>query len=331
MPGKEKIIVKYRSTGEVKEYCSSDITLDVKSFCYDMWSQPGILLFSRKYDNGVSRDFVVDGKDIEEVIFKDFDFTLPKTKVVTAYIVRDGVALTFDHCRFDEMGPFCSALEHPWDRQEERNGSIVFDHCTANYADIYSEKFLMRGVNVIRGCLEANVSSITFQEGIVKVLGKRDFDLEIEPPDFKVHADEITFDNSFVDTPSLKLTYEKLDMKHSSISSLEYCFNDEAWKFRDKKVVSTDDPNNKLHLVRNRLIEVLKKGSTNVNKQFNVELASSFQEIDAQIASKVSGYQTQIDALERKKQEAYQESRSLKQEKTRVLSNKNALGFLPPK
>ena len=74
----------------------------------------------------------------------------------------------------------------------------------------------------------------------------------------------------------------------------------EAWKFRDKKVVSTDDPNNKLHLVRNRLIEVLKKGSTNVNKQFNVELASSFQEIDVQIASKVSGYQTQIDALERK-------------------------------
>lgn len=331
MPGKEKIIVKYRSTGEVKEYCSSDITLDVKSFCYDMWCQPGVALFSRKYDDGISRDFVVDGKNTEEVIFKDFDFTLPKTKVVTAYVVRDDVTLTFDHCIFDEIGPFRSALEHHCDRQEERNGSIVFDCCKANYANIYSDYFNMIGKNVIKSRLVTNTGSVSVKDAVVKVLGKKDFEDTLNLPDLEIHADNLAFDHSFVAAPLLYLACENLSMSHISFSAREYCLNDETWKLKEQSVISTDDPQNDLHFARYRLIQALKKGSANDNERFNTELVSSFQEIDTQIASEVSGYQTQIDTLERSKQEAYQKGRSLKHEKTRVLSNKNALGFLPPK
>ena len=240
-----KIIVKYCfPEGHCEEYNNVEIDIDFDTSDPDRFksvSKPGFNIETIAYqcfEGQYSRKIEVGGSNIKEVIFQNFDFTMSKKCDSSSYSVRDGVMVTFNHCKFQEFVPDDSV--NPY---QKCDGVIVFDHCLADYVKVYLAEFWMLGKNRIYGSCEISHGDLCMVGDVqmkrLKVHGKPTVRVHAEKaklkiPTIDIDANTIELINSVVDATSLGFSYDTLKIEHTDFSARKYQFNDDVWKFKKK-------------------------------------------------------------------------------------------------
>lgn len=333
-----KIIVKYRfPEGYYEEYNNVEIDIDFDTENPDRFkrvSKPGFNIETiayRCFDEQYSRKIEVGGPNIEEVIFQNFDFTMSKKCDSSSYSVSDGVMVTFNHCKFQEFVPDDSV--NPY---QKCDGVIVFDHCLADYVKIYLSDFWMEEKNRIYGSCEISHGDLFLHGNVqmkrLKVYGKPTVsvsDAKLKIPEIEINADTIQLANSVVDATSLGFSYDTLKIEHTDFSARRYQFNDDAWKFKKKTLISTDDPQNEQHLARARFLQVAKNLCQIANTANEMEANQYFTQMDEKSAKRIDGYRRQIVQLESMITQEERWNAKEKEHVGKTLLKRNAGSVLP--
>jgi len=333
-----KIIVKYRfPEGYYEEYNNVEIDIDFDTENPDRFkrvSKPGFNIETiayRCFDEQYSRKIEVGGPNIEEVIFQNFDFTMSKKCDSSSYSVSDGVMVTFNHCKFQEFVPDDSV--NPY---QKCDGVIVFDHCLADYVKIYLSDFWMEEKNRIYGSCEISHGDLFLHGNVqmkrLKVYGKPTVsvsDAKLKIPEIEINADTIQLANSVVDATSLGFSYDTLKIEHTDFSARRYQFNDDAWKFKKKTLISTDDPQNEQHLARARFLQVAKNLCQIANTANEMEANQYFTQMDEKSAKRIDGYRRQIVQLESMITQEERWNAKEKEQVGKTLLKRNAGSVLP--
>ena len=333
-----KIIVKYRfPEGYYEEYNNVEIDIDFDTENPDRFkrvSKPGFNIETiayRCFDEQYSRKIEVGGPNIEEVIFQNFDFTMSKKCDSSSYSVSDGVMVTFNHCKFQEFVPDDSV--NPY---QKCDGVIVFDHCLADYVKIYLSDFWMEEKNRIYGSCEISHGDLFLHGNVqmkrLKVHGKPTVsvsDAKLKIPEIEINADTIQLANSVVDSTSLDFSYDALKIEHTDFSARRYQFNDDAWKFKKKTLISTDDPQNEQHLARARFLQVAKNLCQIANTANEMEANQYFTQMDEKSAKRIDGYRRQIAQLESMIAQEERWNAKEKKQVGKTLLKRNAGSVLP--
>ena len=335
-----KIIVKYRfPEGYCEEYNNVEIDIDFDTSNPDRFkrvSKPGFNIETIAYqcfEGQYSRKIEVGGSNIKEVIFQNFDFTMSKKCDSTSYAVRDGVMLTFDHCKFQEFVPDYSG--NPYQRCD---GIIVFGHCLADYVKVYLAEFWMLVKNRIYGSCEISHGDLCMVGDVqmkrLKVQGKSTVRVHAEKaklkiPTIDIDANTIQLINSVVDATSLGFSYDTLEIEHTDFSARKYQFNDDVWKFKKKTPISTDDPQNEQHLARARFLQVAKNLCQIANTANEMEANQYFTQMDEKSAKRIDGYRRQIVQLESMITQEERWNAKEKEQVGKTLLKRNAGSVLP--
>lgn len=333
-----KIIVKYRfPEGYYEEYNNVEIDIDFDTENPDRFkrvSKPGFNIETiayRCFDEQYSRKIEVGGPNIEEVIFQNFDFTMSKKCDSSSYSVSDGVMVTFNHCKFQEFVPDDSV--NPY---QKCDGVIVFDHCLADYVKIYLSDFWMEEKNRIYGSCEISHGDLFLHGNVqmkrLKVYGKPTVsvsDAKLKIPEIEINADTIQLANSVVDATSLGFSCDTLKIEHTDFSARRYQFNDDAWKFKKKTLISTDDPQNEQHLARARFLQVAKNLCQIANTANEMEANQYFTQMDEKSAKRIDGYRRQIAQLESMIAQEERWNAKEKKQVGKTLLKRNAGSVLP--
>lgn len=333
-----KIIVKYRfPEGYYEEYNNVEIDIDFDTENPDRFKRVSKLGFNietiayRCFDEQYSRKIEVGGPNIEEVIFQNFDFTMSKKCDSSSYSVSDGVMVTFNHCKFQEFVPDDSV--NPY---QKCDGVIVFDHCLADYVKIYLSDFWMEEKNRIYGSCEISHGDLFLHGNVqmkrLKVHGKPTVsvsDAKLKIPEIEINADTIQLANSVVDSTSLDFSYDALKIEHTDFSARRYQFNDDAWKFKKKTLISTDDPQNEEHLAKARFLQVAKNLCQIANTANEMEANQYFTQMDEKSAKRIDGYRRQIAQLESMIAQEERWNAKEKKQVGKTLLKRNAGSVLP--
>ncbi len=333
-----KIIVKYCfPEGHCEEYNNVEIDIDFDTENPDRFkrvSKPGFNIETiayRCFDEQYSRKIEVGGPNIEEVIFQNFDFTMSKKCDSSSYSVSDGVMVTFNHCKFQEFVPDDSV--NPY---QKCDGVIVFDHCLADYVKIYLSDFWMEEKNRIYGSCEISHGDLFLHGNVqmkrLKVHGKPTVsvsDAKLKIPEIEINANTIQLANSVVDSTSLDFSYDALKIEHTDFSARRYQFNDDAWKFKKKTLISTDDPQNEEHLARARFLQVAKNLCQIANTANEMEANQYFTRMDEKSAKRIDGYRRQIVQLESMITQEERWNAKEKEQVGKTLLKRNAGSVLP--
>lgn len=333
-----KIIVKYRfPEGYYEEYNNVEIDIDFDTENPDRFKRVSKLGFNietiayRCFDEQYSRKIEVGGPNIEEVIFQNFDFTMSKKCDSSSYSVSDGVMVTFNHCKFQEFVPDDSV--NPY---QKCDGVIVFDHCLADYVKIYLSDFWMEEKNRIYGSCEISHGDLFLHGNVqmkrLKVHGKPTVsvsDAKLKIPEIEINADTIQLANSVVDSTSLDFSYDALKIEHTDFSARRYQFNDDAWKFKKKTLISTDDPQNEEHLAKARFLQVAKNLCQIANTANEMEANQYFTQMDEKSAKRIDGYRRQIVQLESMITQEERWNAKEKEQVGKTLLKRNAGSVLP--
>lgn len=333
-----KIIVKYCfPEGHCEEYNNVEIDIDFDTENPDRFKRVSKLGFNietiayRCFDEQYSRKIEVGGPNIEEVIFQNFDFTMSKKCDSSSYSVSDGVMVTFNHCKFQEFVPDDSV--NPY---QKCDGVIVFDHCLADYVKIYLSDFWMEEKNRIYGSCEISHGDLFLHGNVqmkrLKVHGKPTVsvsDAKLKIPEIEINADTIQLANSVVDSTSLDFSYDALKIEHTDFSARRYQFNDDAWKFKKKTLISTDDPQNEEHLAKARFLQVAKNLCQIANTANEMEANQYFTRMDEKSAKRIDGYRRQIVQLESMITQEERWNAKEKEQVGKTLLKRNAGSVLP--
>lgn len=333
-----KIIVKYCfPEGHCEEYNNVEIDIDFDTSDPDRFksvSKPGFNIETIAYqcfEGQYSRKIEVGGSNIKEVIFQNFDFTMSKKCDSSSYSVSDGVMVTFNHCKFQEFVPDDSV--NPY---QKCDGVIVFDHCLADYVKIYLSDFWMEEKNRIYGSCEISHGDLFLHGNVqmkrLKVHGKPTVsvsDAKLKIPEIEINADTIQLANSVVDSTSLDFSYDALKIEHTDFSARRYQFNDDAWKFKKKTLISTDDPQNEEHLARARFLQVAKNLCQIANTANEMEANQYFTQMDEKSAKRIDGYRRQIVQLESMITQEERWNAKEKEQVGKTLLKRNAGSVLP--
>lgn len=333
-----KIIVKYRfPEGYYEEYNNVEIDIDFDTENPDRFkrvSKPGFNIETiayRCFDEQYSRKIEVGGPNIEEVIFQNFDFTMSKKCDSSSYSVSDGVMVTFNHCKFQEFVPDDSV--NPY---QKCDGVIVFDHCLADYVKIYLSDFWMEEKNRIYGSCEISHGDLFLHGNVqmkrLKVHGKPTVsvsDAKLKIPEIEINADTIQLANSVVDSTSLDFSYDALKIEHTDFSARRYQFNDDAWKFKKKTLISTDDSQNEEHLAKARFLQVAKNLCQIANTANEMEANQYFTQMDEKSAKRIDGYRRQIAQLESMIAQEERWNAKEKKQVAKTLSKRSVSSVLP--
>lgn len=333
-----KIIVKYRfPEGYYEEYNNVEIDIDFDTENPDRFkrvSKPGFNIETiayRCFEEQYSRKIEVGGPNIEEVIFQNFDFTMSQKCDSSSYSVSDGVMVTFNHCKFQEFVPDDSV--NPY---QKCDGVIVFDHCLADYVKIYLSDFWMEEKNRIYGSCEISHGDLFLHGNVqmkrLKVHGKPTVsvsDAKLKISEIEINADTIQLVNSVVDATSLKFRYDTLTMEHTDFSARKYQFNSDAWKFKKKTPISTDNPQNEEHLARARFLQVAKNLCQIANTANEMEANQYFTQMDEKSAKRIDGYRRQIAQLESMITQEERWNAKEKEQVGKTLLKRNAGSVLP--
>lgn len=333
-----KIIVKYRfPEGYYEEYNNVEIDIDFDTENPDRFkrvSKPGFNIETiayRCFDEQYSRKIEVGGPNIEEVIFQNFDFTMSKKCDSSSYSVSDGVMVTFNHCKFQEFVPDDSV--NPY---QKCDGVIVFDHCLADYVKIYLSDFWMEEKNRIYGSCEISHGDLFLHGNVqmkrLKVHGKPTVsvsDAKLKIPEIEINADTIQLANSVVDSTSLDFSYDALKIEHTDFSARRYQFNDDAWKFKKKTLISTDDPQNEEHLAKARFLQVAKNLCQMANTANEDDVKQYCAPIDQISEKRIKFYERQIATLRSEMKLEEKRTQDEKNRAAKTLSKRSVSSVLP--
>lgn len=329
-----KIIVKYRfPEGYSDEYKNVDIDVDD-------WSgskankRPGFCIetdesscFRGKYN----RKIIVGGPEIEEVIFENFDFTMKNQCTSNVYVIRNNVMVIFDHCKFSNFLP--CAID---DDSYQGDSLLVFNHCQAESVQVSSSDFWMDGKNKIRDICEilggnlflngeVQMKKLNVDSGVTVSVS----DAKLKIPEIEINADTIQLANSVVDSTSLDFSYDALKIEHTDFSARRYQFNDDAWKFKKKTLISTDDPQNEEHLAKARFLQVAKNLCQMANTANEDDVKQYCAAIDQISEKRIKFYERQIATLRSEMKLEEKRTQDEKARAAKTLSKRNISSVLP--
>lgn len=321
---KECVIVKYRN-GETKKISKGDMkkahTIDENISFFKKAS------FNTDYQQSI---FLIDSNSISEVVFQDFNFTdspFQNFRLATS----KGTTVVFDHCQIDNFKSYDE------DDLPSRKGTLIFNDCSARSLFVTADRVVMRGNTTVELQTTVDANNVFIEDNVdtetLDILTKV---LYIDKANLRnstvyIDAQSLAFSDSSIDSSSLCFKYKTLFTYRSAFASSQYQFNGDTWSFGEKIKISSDDVICDVDFARVHFLKSLKEYQEKVIDCYSDAVKTSLDEVDQDVDLAIQTYQEQIDALEEKKREANQGRSLLKQEKLWVLSNKNALGFLPPK
>ena len=325
---KDCVIVKYRN-GETKKISKGDMknapTIERNIRFFN--GVAGVSFFNTYPQESI---FLIDSDSISEVVFQDFNFTdSPFQNFCLA--TSKGTTVVFDRCQIDNFKSYDE------DDLPSRKGTLIFNDCSARSLFVTADRVVMRGNTTVEFQTTVDANNVFIEDNVdtetLDILTKVAYidKANLRNSTIYIDAQSLAFSDSTLLATNINLKYKNLFTYHSSFTSPKYQFNRDTWSFGEKIKISSDDVICDVDFARVRFLKSLKKYQEKVGECFSDVVKTSFDEVDQGVDLEIQGYQKQIDALEVKKREANQGRSSLKQEKLRVLSNKKALGFLPPK
>lgn len=325
---KDCVIVKYRN-GETKKISKGDMknapTIERNIRFFN--GVAGVSFFNTYPQESI---FLIDSDSISEVVFQDFDFTESPFQNFRLGTSK-GTTVVFEHCQIDNFKSYDE------DDLPIRKGTLIFNDCSVHSLFVTADRVTMEGKTKFSSRTIVDANNVFLKDKVsfdnVDFFGKVIYIDKTNMEAFSIYiaTESLAVSDSFIDSSSLCFKYKTLFTHCSTFASSQYQFNDNIWRFADKIKISSDDVIRDVDFARVRFLKSLKKYQEKVNDHFEEVVGDSIDEVDRTVDLEIQGYQEQIDALEVKKREANQGRSSLKQEKLRVLSNKKALGFLPPK